>query len=232
MRSTLPYWTVVSALCALACSNDSGLAPAPVDTPVVDPYSGTLLVMTSVFGVAQDPGSYVVVVGPGQPDAAPHVLPPHGGVARIGNLAPGTHDVRLDSHIANCEVTDHNPKSVTIESGQATLLPFAVSCPRPADPMYLRTTPPDPFTLDFHAYVAERYVLGPGGTFRFQSVSQVWGQYELVGEITSADSITTLSFSADTRWTATVTFQSDCMRVSYNTDMAMSDFIDGEYCRR
>jgi len=99
-------------LIALACSDDSAVAPAS---------TGEIKVTVVMTG-SDLPGQYSVSAGgrslTGSRSAA---------FAVIFGLAPGEHEVRLDV-ASNCQVLGDNPQTTTVTRGRTTSVSFAVTC--------------------------------------------------------------------------------------------------------
>jgi PKD repeat protein len=75
-----------------------------------------------------------------------------------------------------------------------------------------------------------RYVLYADSTFGLQYVNARWGFFEYTGRYARVDASIGLNFDAnDGHWQATGTLQGDSLVVTYNLDMALSDFEDGVY---
>jgi Tol biopolymer transport system component len=96
-------------------------ATACATTPAPPP--GAIRVTSATTGVDLDPDGYSVSVdgGAGVPIGA-------NGAITISGLQPGAHTVRLDGVAANCDVTNLNPQTVSVTSGETAEVAFAVTC--------------------------------------------------------------------------------------------------------
>jgi hypothetical protein len=91
----------------------------------VEPPSkaGTLRITTITTGPDQDPDGYAFAVdgGSSQPIGV-------NSVATLANVAEGNHSVRLSGMTSSCTLVGPNPRGVTVSSGTAAELRFAISC--------------------------------------------------------------------------------------------------------
>jgi Tol biopolymer transport system component len=87
------------------------------------PTTGSLAITTVTSGPDQDADGYAVAVDGGAETA----IGVNGALAR-DNLEPGSHSVRLTGLAANCAVDGENPRAETVTAGEATSVPFVVSC--------------------------------------------------------------------------------------------------------
>jgi hypothetical protein len=90
------------------------------------PSTGSLEVTSSIGGPSTDADGYTVTLdgvdrGPLGVSAA----------ATLTGLTPGSHVVGLSGVAANCQVSEDNPRTVTIVAGAGTTVAFSVTCAEP-----------------------------------------------------------------------------------------------------
>jgi hypothetical protein len=164
------------------------------------------------------------------------------GTLRLSSMPRGTYSARLETPARDCPVQGANPRLVSVLAGQTSAVEFALSCP-PVDPRPL---------VGVYERVdgvnSERYEIAEDGTFRLQfrfggeELGGYGGTY--LSYLGSSGPALLLDFSAFSmfpddpffppdlgRAEATAVLRDDCLVVDYNTNMDLSDFADGEYCR-
>jgi hypothetical protein len=108
------------------------------------PATGSLEVTFSIGGPSTDADGYTVTL-----DGADRDPLGVSAAVTLTGLTPGSHVVGLSGVAANCQVTEDNPRTVTIIAGASTTVAFSVTCAEPPpDAGTLRittvTTGPDP----------------------------------------------------------------------------------------
>ena len=92
----------------------------------------------------------------------------------------------------------------------------------------------DAYTF-FHGHpLSSRYVFYEDSTFGLQFNSAVAGPFEYAGRFSRVNSTIKFSFIGSSiagSWEAIGTLSGDTLRVTYNSIMSFSDFIDGAYIR-
>jgi len=97
--------------------------------------------------------------------------------------------------------------------------------------------PPDlyDFSANYHqGQLTSRYALYGDSTFALEFVSPRFGPFAYSGRYKRTGSRITFSWnawSAAGPWGAEATLTGDSLKVSYNSVMMMSDFVDGTYVR-
>ena len=77
--------------------------------------------------------------------------------------------------------------------------------------------------------LSSRYVLYDDGTISLQFLSNNFGFFEYPGRRAVEGGILKFYFFANWNWDASATLEAGRLSVSYNSDMMMSDFMDGVY---
>jgi len=111
----------------------AGNTPGTPNLLVFTVLPGDLTVTTSTIGSSLPPSGYTYTAavdgGPGQ------AILPNGSVT-FAALLPTHHTVALSGVTPNCALSGANPQTVTVPSGGATTITFAVTCPPVADFMF------------------------------------------------------------------------------------------------
>ena len=112
--SWAPLRWLIPAATAIACGGGETL-----DAPT----TGTLEFTTSTTGTEPDPDGYTIQIdaGPAEPVAA-------SGSLRKPEIEAGSHAVLLGGVAANCTVAGSNPRTVGVDAGETTPVPFEITC--------------------------------------------------------------------------------------------------------
>ncbi len=89
--------------------------------------SGTIAVTTTTSGTGSDPDGFSLTL-----DGADRGSIGVNATANLAGITTGAHLVGLTGLAANCQISDDNPRSVTVTPGQAAEVSFAVICASPA----------------------------------------------------------------------------------------------------
>ena len=211
--------------------------PSVPDPPAEQVPAGVLEVSVDASDAALTLGYMVLVYFDGIP--APRGVRGTGALTRIENLPQGSHSVALQSLVGNCTAEDPRPRPFSIVGGETTRIGFNVSCAAVfgfAEGVYERTSY-YATSVKFHGTIAERYVIEDDGSFGLRFESGRYGSFEypgalyLVGSGAEGTRLGLVFAANNGQWTATATLRGKCLVVEYNTDMMLSDFAPGEYCR-
>jgi hypothetical protein len=199
--------------------------------------NGTLEVSVVGSDAAFALGYFVLVYFDGV--QSPRAVRGTGAITRIPNLPPGSHSVVLHASARNCAADDSGPRPFSIVGGETSQIGFTISCSAAfgfVAGVYERTSYYAP-SVEFHGTLSERYVIDADGSFRLQFDSGRYGSFAYPGGLSlistgGTETLFVLAFSANNgQWSATATLRGNCLVVEYNTDMWLSDFEHGVYCR-
>jgi hypothetical protein len=124
----------VAANCTVAGDNPRTVAVTAGEATAVTfavvcsavPTTGNLDVSSSTIGPSTDADSYTITLD--GTDRGPLGL---SAVVSLTGLTPGTHVLGLSGVPANCQVSEENPRSVTVAAGASTAVAFSVTCTAP-----------------------------------------------------------------------------------------------------
>jgi TolB protein len=113
-----------------------GGATIPVSfTIACTPLTGSLEVSTSTSGTGTDGNGYLVTVGQDSRSIGVN------DTVLFTGLAPGDHSIHLTDVDGQCQVSDSNPRSVTITAGATASSVFAIECTAlPVGPILFSST--------------------------------------------------------------------------------------------
>jgi hypothetical protein len=121
-----------AANCTVTGSNPRSVTVAAGQTVAVDftvtctepsPGTGSIQVTVATTGSSPDPDGYTVALDGGTAQA----IAINGNLS-LGDVAVGSHSVRLGGLAGNCTASGENPRAVSVTAGQTTTVSFAVTC--------------------------------------------------------------------------------------------------------
>lgn len=148
-------------------------------------------------------------------------------------LSPGTYTVRVEPLLDHCAEEQGSARPFSIVATETTRIEFRVSC----DPVFgfaAGTYERRPDAGSIPGYLSERYELQADGSFRLVYQTSADHSFHYTGEFYVAGQSPVgqhLRFLFSPRDNATATLQGDCLVVEYGTNMALSEFADGTFCR-
>jgi hypothetical protein len=131
LRRSLPIHVslgILTSLIAACAESNGGGGTGPTED------TGSISASAVTTGVNLDADGYTVTVG-----SASQALPTNGTVTFTG-VATGSRSVMLSGVADNCDVTNSNPQSATVEANQTASVSFTVVCGAAATPTALAVT--------------------------------------------------------------------------------------------
>lgn len=166
-------WCAFTALLVLTGCSDNG---SDVSLPPLE-------ITTSTTGSSLDSDGYTATINGGDPRAIGD-----NDTLVVTDLSSGDHLVELSGIAENCQVGGTNPRNVTLVSGEAESVDFAVTCSAPPEPPPSAPPAPPPTGTSI-----QRWTLV--GSVPLSNWADVWGtstsDYFVVGVPLSSENVTT-----------------------------------------